>query len=258
MENLPENPPSLIPPSLIPPQSENTITFKRSHLYAVMIPLAFVLGLSVGYLFWGRNQVQPQSAPGQAVVQVVPVAPTQQTYRRYDVPAGDNPSLGPANAPITIIEFGDYQCPYCRKWDLEAWPQIQAAYPGKIRLVYRDFPLYSIHPESEAAAIAADCAGDQNKYWEFHDLLFSDRLPYGKDSYIKYAAQVNLNVDQFTQCITAQKFKDNVSKNYAYASNLGVSSTPTFFVNGIPIVGAQPFESFKQLIDKELAGEIPK
>jgi len=252
MENLPEN-----PSPLIPPQSPNTITFKRSHLYAVMIPLAFVLGLSVGFLFWGRNQ--PQSAPAQAAVQDGQVAtPTQQPIRRYDVPTGDNPSLGPANAAITIIEFSDYQCPYCRKWEMEAWPQIQAAYPGKIRLVYRDFPLYSIHPESESAAIAAWCAGDQNKYWEFHDLLFSDTLPLGQDSYIKYASQVNLNADQFKQCITTQKFKDTVSNNYTYASNLGVSSTPTFFVNGIPLVGAQPFESFKQLIDKELAGEIPK
>ena len=143
-----ENPPET-PAPLLPPQPENTITFKRSHLYAVMIPLAFVLGLSVGFLFWGRNQAEPQAAPAPAVVaqdgQVA--APTQQPFRRYDVPTGDNPSLGPADAPITIIEFSDYQCPYCRKWEQEAWPKIQAAYPGKIRLVYRDFPLYSIHPE---------------------------------------------------------------------------------------------------------------
>ncbi len=252
-----ENPPDKSS-SLIPPQAENTITFKRSHLYAVMIPLAFVLGLSVGFLFWGRDQGQPQVIVAPAANQDAPVAPTQQAFRRYDVPTGDNPSLGPADAPITIIEFSDYQCPYCRKWDLEAWPKIQAAYPGKVRLVYRDFPLYSIHPESEPAAIAAYCAGEQNKYWEFHDLLFSDQLPFGQDSYIKYAAQISLNADQFKQCITAQKFKDNVSNNYNYASNLGISSTPTFFINGIPMVGAQPFESFKQLIDKELAGEIPK
>jgi protein-disulfide isomerase len=238
-------------------QSENTITFKRSHLYTVMIPLAFVLGLSVGFLFWGRNE-SAAPAPQAAVQEAQIVTPTQQTYRRYDVPVGDNPTLGPADAAITIIEFSDYQCPYCRKWEQEAWPQIQAAYPGKIRLVYRDFPLYSIHPESESAAIAAYCAGDQNKYWEFHDLLFSDQLPLGQDSYVKYATQVKLNVSQFTQCITAQKFKDNVTNNYNYASNLGVNSTPTFFVNGIPLVGAQPFDAFKQLIDKELAGEIPK
>jgi len=256
-----ENPPET-PAPLIPPQPENTITFKRSHLYAVMIPLAFVLGLSVGFLFWGRNQAEPAQgaapAPAVAAQDGQVAAPTQQSFRRYDVPTGDNPSFGPADAPITIIEFSDYQCPYCRKWDLEAWPKIQAAYPGKIRLVYRDFPLYSIHPESEAAAIAADCAGDQQKYWEFHDLLFSDQLPLGQDSYIKYATQVKLNVDQFTECITAQKFKENVSSNYSYASNLGVNSTPTFFVNGIPMVGAQPFEAFQSLIDKELAGQIPK
>jgi len=265
MENPPENPeqtPEPTPEPIIPSQTENTITFKRSHLYAVMLPLAFVLGLSVGFLFWGRNQAEPQSAPpsAPAVVAQDGLAPTatEQTYRRYDVPTGDNPSLGPANAPITIIEFSDYQCPYCKKWQQEAWPQIQAAYPGKIRLVYRDFPLYSIHPESESAAIAADCAGDQQKYWEFHDLLFSDQLPLGQDSYIKYATQVKLDVDKFTKCITTQQFKTNVSDNYTYASNLGVNSTPTFFVNGIPMVGAQPYEAFKSLIDKELAGQIPK
>jgi protein-disulfide isomerase len=256
-----ENPPET-PAPLIPPQTENTITFKRSHLYVVMIPLAFVLGLSVGFLFWGRNQPEPQAADPQGPVVVAQdgqaAVPTQQPFRRYDVPIGDNPILGPADAPITIIEFSDYQCPYCRKWVVEAWPKIQAAYPGKIRLVYRDFPLYSIHPESEGAAIAAWCAGDQQKYWEFHDLLFSDQLPFGQDSYIKYAAQVNLDVDQFTKCITTQQFKTVVSDNYNYASNLGVNSTPTFFVNGIPMVGAQPFEAFKDLIDKELAGQIPK
>jgi len=253
MENPPEN-----PSPLIPPQSANTITFKRSHLYAVMIPLAFVLGLSVGFLFWGRAQAEPQNPSAQAVVQEAPVAPTQQAFRRYDVPTGDNPSIGPADAAITIIEFSDYQCPYCRKWDLEAWPKIQAAYSGKVRLVYRDFPLYSIHPESESAAIAAYCAGDQNKYWEFHDLLFTDQFPFGQDAYEKYAAQLSLDLEKFKQCTSTQQFKDNVSKNYEYASNLGVSSTPTFFINGIPMVGAQPFEAFKQLIDKELAGEIPK
>jgi protein-disulfide isomerase len=254
MDNLPEN-----PSPFIPPQSENTITFRRSHLYAVMIPLAFVLGLSVGFLFWGRNQeAQSQNAPAQAVVPNAPAEPTQQAFRRYDVPTGDNPSRGPADAAITIIEFSDYQCPYCRKWALEALPKIMAAYPGKIRLVYRDFPLYSLHPQSESAAIAAYCAGDQNKYWEYHDLLFTDQLPFGQDSYEKYAAQLSLDLDNFRQCTSSQKFKDNVSRNYEYASNLGVNSTPTFFVNGIPMVGAQPFEAFKQLIDKELAGEIPK
>jgi protein-disulfide isomerase len=253
MENIDDS-----PSPLLTPKPENTITFKRTHLYAVLLPLAFVLGLSVGFLLWGRSQPIPEIVPGQAVVQGAPVTPTSQAFRRYDVPAGDNPTFGPADAPITIIEFSDYQCPYCRKWVLEAWPQIQAAYPGKVRLVYRDFPLYSIHPESEAASIAAYCAGDQNKYWEFHDLLFSDQLPFGQDSYIQYATQAKLNVAQFTQCITDKKFKDNITKNYEYASNLGVNSTPTFFINGIPMVGAQPFESFKELIDKELAGEIPK
>jgi protein-disulfide isomerase len=248
MEDLPDK-----NPSLFIPQKENTITFKRTHLYAVMLPLAFVLGLSVGFLLWGRNQTQPDA---QANLQAQPTAEPQQ-YRRYDVPTGDNPSIGPADAAITIIEFSDYQCPYCRKWHIEVWPKLQAAYPGKIRLVYRDFPLYSIHTEAEPAAIAADCAGEQNVYWEYHSLLFSDQLPLGQDAFEKYASQVYLDLNQFKQCLSMKKYKDAVYQDYEFASNLGVSSTPTFFINGIPFVGAQPFEKFKELIDKELAGEIP-
>jgi protein-disulfide isomerase len=251
-----ENPP-LISPELLPAKPENTITFKRTHLYALLIPLAFVVGLSVGYLFWGRSPAQMAVAGPQPQAVATDAIEAQQ-IKRYDVPEADNPAVGPVGAPITIIEFSDYQCPFCGKWYDEVWSRLKTDYAGKVRFVYRDFPLFSLHSEAGPAAEAAECAGDQNKYFEFHDLLFSNQNNLGQATYEKYASQIGLDMTRFKECLTTGKYKPEISSDYEFASNLGVNSTPTFFVNGIPVVGAQPYEVFKQLIDKELAGEIPK
>jgi protein-disulfide isomerase len=131
-------------------------------------------------------------------------------------------------------------------------------YKGKIRFIYRDFPLYSIHPQAQSAAEAADCAGEQGKYWQYHNALFSEKYSLGSDAYTRYAAEEGLNPEQFAQCMSDRRFKSEVDADFKYATTIGVSSTPTFFVNGLAVVGAQPYEVFKELIDKELAGEIPK
>jgi len=249
--------PTLISPEPTPSRPENTITFTRTHLYALLLPLAFVVGLSVGYLFWGRSPAQlPQVQPQP---QALATDPAQaQQFRRYDVPEAGNPAIGPVGAAITIIEFSDYQCPFCGKWYTDVWSRLKTDYAGKVRFVYRDFPLFNIHPEAGPAAEAAECARDQNKYFEFHDLLFSDQSNLGQATYEKYAGQLGLDMTKFKDCLTTGKYKAEISSDYEFASNLGVSSTPTFFINGIPLVGAQPYEVFKQLIDRELAGEIPQ
>jgi protein-disulfide isomerase len=243
-----------------PVVSNDSVTFKRIHLYAVLIPLAFVIGLASGYLLWGRpaeNAIVQASQQPQAQAQAQP--PTQSTpqnVKRYDVSEDDNYSYGPSDAPITIIEFSDYQCPFCRRWYSDTWLQLREDYKGKIRLVYRDFPLFSIHSEAGPAALAANCAGEQGKYYEYHDLLFSSDA-FGAAVYEQYASQLGLNMTQFKQCITDKKFEEEVNADFQYASNLGINSTPTFFINGIPLVGAQPYDVFKQVIDQELAGKIP-
>ena len=245
---------------------DNTITFKRAHLYTVLLPLAFVAGLTFGYIFWGRaDSAGPSSAPVAAVPaaeqgqgQVAPegTEPTPE-LRRYNVPEDDDPVLGPADAPITIIEFSDYECPYCQKWHREVWPALQAEYGDQIRLVYRDFPLTSIHSNATPAAAAANCAREQDMYWEYNELLFDMKFNLGNSTYLRYAEELGLDIDDFTECLESGRYVDEVEADYEYAVNLGVRSTPTFFVNGIPVVGAQPFESFKKLIDQELAGELP-
>jgi protein-disulfide isomerase len=246
-------------------ESENTITFKRSHLYTVLLPLAFVAGLTFGYIFWGRPETiqppvaaAPQGAAQDAAPAVQQAAEPTPEFRRYDVPEDDDPVFGAAEAPITIIEFSDYECPYCRKWHLEVWPQLQAAYADQIRLVYRDFPLTNIHPNATPAAVAANCAQEQDMYFPYSEKLFEMKLNLGTTTYLAYAEELGLDMDAFNECLESNRYLAEVEADYQYAAELGIRSTPTFFVNGIPVVGAQPFEVFKSLIDKELAGELPQ
>lgn len=222
-----------------------------------MLPLAFGVGLAAGYLVWGRG---PQSSPAGTGAESVQEAAAEvpQKVTRYPVPVDDDPIRGPEDAPITIIEFSDFECPYCTKWHAEVWPRIQANYPDMVRLVYRDFPLTSIHSNAAPAAEAANCAGEQGAYWDYHDKLFEGVYGLGASAYQRYASDLNLDMDAFKECLDSRRYQDEVEADFSYAANLGVQSTPTFFINGIAIVGAQPFEIFQMVIDKELAGEIPK
>jgi len=132
-----------------------------------------------------------------------------------------------------------------------------AAYPGKIRFVYRDLPLTSIHPDAFPAAVAAQCANEQGAFWPYHDMLLStDQL--GTDIYMQYATELDLDMESFSTCLDSGKYDEAIQADMDFSLGLGVRSTPTFFVNGLALVGAQPLDSFKQIIDKELAGEIPK
>lgn len=240
------------------PQGD-TIVFKRSHLYTVLLPLAFVVGLSVGYLFWGRGSETAPQAPQAAAVQPAAAQQAAQAtppFKRYEVPVDDDPVIGPEDAPITLIEFSDFECPYCRRWHADVYGRIREEYSDQVRIVFRDFPLTSIHPNAIPAAEAANCAGEQDKYWEFHDLLFSGE-DVSQDVYTGYAEELELDVEAFEECRQSGRQEDEVMEDYQYASGLGVRSTPTFFLNGIPIVGAQPYEVFKEVIEKELAGEFP-
>lgn len=249
------------------PISEDTVTFKRRHLYSVLLPLAFVAGLALGYVFWGRSaparasesQVAADSqaaADSQTAGEAAPQTAEQAEIRRYDVPVDDDPFIGPEDAPITIIEFSDYQCPYCTQWHTEVFGKLRENYADKVRIVYRDFPLESIHPEATPAAEAANCALEQGKFWEYHDQLFTNQQKLGKEGYREFAGQVGLDLEQFDACLEERRYAEEVQADLNYAVQLGVRSTPTFFLNGIPLVGAQPYEVFSQVIEQELAGEL--
>jgi protein-disulfide isomerase len=170
---------------------------------------------------------------------------------KVEVADGGSPSRGPANAPVTIIEFSDYECPFCKRAEPTV-EQVIAAYPDKVRLVYRNYPL-PFHKSARPAAEAAMCANAQGKFWEYHAKLFA--APTLDDaSFKKIAGDVGLDQSKFDACLTAKEGTKNIDKDIADASAVGVRGTPAFFINGRMISGAQPFEKFKVIIDEELAG----
>lgn len=237
------------------PSSPDTVTFKRSHFYSVMVVFAFAVGVLVGYLAWGRGAgASPATARTN---QAAAAAPTQPSFRRYDIPTEGFYSIGPKDAPITIVEFSDYQCPFCQRWHDQVYGPLMAAYPGQIRLVYRNLPLTQIHPQAMNAAEAAMCAGEQDAYWPYHGKLFENSAALSDDLYTSLASELGLDMTAFESCMSSDKYLDEIKADMQFALNLGVQSTPTFFINGLAVVGAQPLSVFQQVIDDELAGKIP-
>lgn len=236
-------------------QTNDTVTFKRSHFYSVLVVVAFCAGLLAGYMAWGRNDNTTVAAQEPAAAQQQAAAPT---YRRYDIPTEGSYSIGPEDAAITIVEFSDYQCPFCVRWHEQVYNQLMAAYPGKVRFVYRHLPLTQIHPQAMPASEAAMCAGEQNAYWQFHERLFTNQDSLGDALYTQLATDLGLDLTAFQECRDTHKYQAQIQADMDFAIGLGVQSTPTFFINGLAMVGAQPLSSFTQLIEKELAGEIPQ
>jgi protein-disulfide isomerase len=218
----------------------------------------FGLGLGTGYLVWGQENTAAantsQAQAEQTQTEANDSASAQQVTR-YGIPTEGEPSLGPDDAPITLVAFSDFECPYCSNWYLSTWPQIQAAYGDQVKLVFRDFPLPN-HTNSQSAAEAANCAFEQGKYWEFQDLLFSSGAALGDETYLSFAQQLGLDEEAFQTCYESGRYTDEVTGDRDWAMELGVSSTPTFFINGIALVGGQSFETFQQVIEMELAGEF--
>lgn len=131
--------------------------------------------------------------------------------------------------------------------------EVVEKYGDKVRLVYRDLPLTSIHANALSAALAAECAHEQGKFWEYHDLLFANQAQLDEASLKNYAAQVGLDAAAFEECLSSQKYLDEVRNDYSDGASYGVQGTPAFFVNGVQVSGAQPLEVFSQIIDQELA-----
>lgn len=169
-------------------------------------------------------------------------------------------SIGDADAPVVIVEFTDFQCPFCSRHFLQTFPQIKAEYvdTGKVRYVFMDFPLSNIHPQAQLASEAARCAGDQTAYAEMHDLLFSRQDAWnGRDDaatiFSGFAAELGLDTAAFDACLKAGTHREAVLADLEYGASLGIDGTPAFFVNGNFISGAQPFEVFQQAIESLLA-----
>lgn len=163
----------------------------------------------------------------------------------------DDPSLGPVDAPVTVVEFAGFECLYCRRMH-PTMQRLVDAYPGKVRLVMKDFPLPG-HGRAEAAAVAAHCAGDQDRYWEMADLLYTHQGRYDAEHLAEYAARVGLDLPRWSACVDDAGWRHRVEEDVAEGRRVGVQATPSFFFNGLPVEGAHTYERFAALVDQELA-----
>ena len=161
---------------------------------------------------------------------------------------------GDLNAPVTIIEYSDFECPFCKKFFLDTLPLIDQNYikTGKVKFVYKNFPLRSIHFSAQIAAEASECANEQGKFWEYHNLLFQNAPNFRESNLINYATQLELNINQFSECLKSGKYKDIIEQEIREGSSKGVRGTPGFLINGKLVSGAQPFSVFEQIIESYL------
>lgn len=172
----------------------------------------------------------------------------------FDVHVGESPVLGKANAPVTIVAYSDFQCPHCQKGSA-LMKDLKSKYGDKVKLVFKHFPM-PFHAQAQKAAEASLCAFEQDpkKFWTLHDKFFDDQTKLGKDQIKQTAKQIKLDMGKFTTCLENGKYASRVKEEMAKGKDLGVKATPTFFVNGKLVSGAQPLEVFSEVIETELQG----
>jgi predicted DsbA family dithiol-disulfide isomerase len=163
-----------------------------------------------------------------------------------------DPSLGKDDAPVTIVAFSDFQCPFCARVE-PTLKQIHTSYGDKVRIVWKDFPLTTIHPEAFKAAEASHCAAEQERYWEFHDRLFANQARMSLADLKAHAANLGLDTAAFARCLESSRYTARVQASLEAGAGIGVEATPTLFINGRTVSGAQPMEVFAGIIDEELA-----
>jgi protein-disulfide isomerase len=198
-----------------------------------------------------RQQRPPAQQP--------PPAPEKATLK-----LGVEYSLGRSDAPVVIVEYTDYQCPFCNRFHTGAYPEIRKNYidTGKVRFIKRDLAL-DFHPNALKAAQAARCAGDQGKHWEMHDLLSANPNSLGTEAYAKYASEIGLDAGAFKACTESDKFIADIRENGKGAATIGITGTPSFVVgtvkgdtlNGVKIIGAQPYAVFEKAIKDSIAAQ---
>jgi protein-disulfide isomerase len=191
--------------------------------------------------------LQSLRAKANVVVHLQPPAPL-----RVDVNINGAPFKGGAKAPVTIVKFEDYQCPFCKQVQA-TFTQLLSKYGNKVKLVHRDFPIDSLHPQARRAAEGARCANEQGKFWTLHDKLYAADLKPEPNQLSNLAKEAGLDVAAFDRCLESGKYKAAVQKDVDEGNQLGVTGTPAFFINGRPLSGAQSLDSFVRIIDDELA-----
>jgi protein-disulfide isomerase len=226
------------------------MTHNKKSLMIGLVILALVLA--------GCQQTTDNSAVVADAVQLTPgaVQPAAGPTPASIAPAEAALILGDPDAPVTIVEYSDYQCPFCAQYTSDTWSRLKAEFvdTGRVRYVFKDFPLINIHPQAPKAHEAARCAGEQGSYWEMHDLLFVGQAEWaGYPDHLtvfkRYAAGLGLDAATFDACLDSGRWAEAVNADLSEGARLGVRGTPSFFVDGYPLVGAQPYETFQYAIE---------
>jgi protein-disulfide isomerase len=241
-------------PSIVPAEKAPTSSWHTN------VPLAIIIAglmVSSSIVYVGKFGTATIAQAPQAVAGDDTTAPVVDPKTLL---GANDPSIGSADAKVTIVEFSDFQCPFCRAFFEDTYAQLKKTYidTGKARLVFRHFPL-SFHPAAKPAALAAQCANDQSKFWQYHDKIFIEQakkgngtVEFGSTELKLWASQLGLNMETFNSCFDSAKYAKDIEDDIQVGSNAGVSGTPSFFINGKLLVGAQPFSAFQKAIDAEL------
>ena len=211
-------------------------------ILTLMMIISVGIGIGVGFLIWGY----------EAPIEIAPLDIPEDAQRYEFSYLEGTPVNGENDAPILMIEFTDFECPYCLKFNQEVYPLLTKNYKNDLQYVFIPFPLDSIHPNAMNASLASMCANDQNAFWEYRDLAFNAEEGYSREAFISYADQLNLDTELFSDCIDNETHRELIEENIQRALDLGVTSTPTFLINGLPVMGAQPYELFAGVIESEL------
>lgn len=230
--------------------------------YVVIAIVFFVLGALTSAAgstaLFNANSAENERLVREAVAQAVQArgdtaagSTEPNPNQRYDVSYEGDPFLGTADAPVVIVEFSDFNCGFCGRYARETLQPLVDAYGDQVRFVYRDYPFLAA--TSLDAALAAQCAHEQDNFWGYHNALFMSQGQFTREQFLNIAQSLKLDMAAFTSCLDSQKYRDEVVEDALAAQELGVRGTPAFFVNGRFISGAQPYQVFAQAIDAELA-----
>ena len=254
------------------------VVIKKSVFNKLLVGIisAGIVSAFLGGYVLGAETVEPEKIVIRNAEDVIGSLQTQQSTQSslstnspslISISLDDDPVKGNPNAPITIVEFSDFQCPFCAKFHSTTLPQLETNYidSGKVKFVYRDFPIQSIHPNAVPAAFAAECADEQGMFWEYHDIVFENQKkwqglsgPIMVDTFEQYAMELGLNTSDFNTCFESGKYADEVTKDLQDGVSYGVTGTPGFFVGNdelgyVKIIGAQPYSVFERLIEDQIA-----
>ncbi len=235
-------------------------SLKPKTLFILGIVASFLVVFTIGFFVLlanvlGDDEKQTNKISNTNSNKPSAQAPAPPAGGKVNVQIADSDHIrGSINAPVKIVEFSDYQCPFCNKFH-PTMEQVVAEYGDQVAWVYKHFPLDSIHAQARPAAEAAECmaeqAGDEG-FWEFTDEMLANQSRLGSSLYEQVAEEIGVNMNQFEDCVSSRKYKDRVEADYQQGLSLGVQGTPGSFINGIPVKGALPFSSIKQIIDSEL------